>query len=86
MPRGKASVQLYDARTQIPAGISVEHGNADVDEAIELAGADEAPRESELSEHIVGQLRMAYDELLNAPIPDHLRKLLTDLLDQEGKS
>lgn len=86
MPRGKASVQLYDGTIHGPSRISVQGGNADVAEAVKLPSTSEVSREGELSEHIVGQLRMAYDELLNAPIPDHLQKLLTDLLDQEGKS
>jgi hypothetical protein len=64
----------------------MKRGNADVAEAVKLHSTSEPRCESELSEHIVGQLRMAYDELLNAPIPDHLQKLLTDLLDEEGKS
>lgn len=40
----------------------------------------------ELGGQIVNQLRYAYDELLDEPIPDHLLKLLEKLSDPEGKS
>jgi anti-sigma factor NepR-like protein len=86
MPRGKATVQLYNATMRDPPRILVQSGDGDVAEAVKLPQTSERTGDSELSEHIVGQLRVAYDELLNAPIPDHLQKLLTNLLDQEGKS
>lgn len=85
MPRGKASVQLYDTRSQNAAPIAV-HGNNCASEEVKRDCALEAAEETELSEQIVDQLRMAYDELLNAPMPDHLQKLLTNLLDREDKS
>lgn len=44
-----------------------------------------APK-GEMAGLIVDQLRRAYDELLNEPVPDHLRKLLADLSDAEDKS
>jgi hypothetical protein len=40
----------------------------------------------ELAGRIVQQLRFAYDELLNEPIPDHLRKLLSDLSEREDNA
>jgi Anti-sigma factor NepR len=87
MARGKASVQLYD------------HTGEDLARSLDgrpaltlVAGAKPAGTPcgavitSSLDEHIADQLRLAYDALLHAPIPDHLNKLLTDLCEAEGKS
>lgn len=41
---------------------------------------------SELSGQIVKQLRSAYDELVEAPIPNHLLELLSKLSTVEKKS
>jgi hypothetical protein len=42
--------------------------------------------EQELAGRIVHQLRAAYDELLHEPIPDHLRRLLSDLSEKEDNA
>ncbi len=88
MARGKASVQRRDH-------VSIDQPrNADGRSPLTLVASrtnsapePSAPKpDSGLAEHIVDQLRVAYDELLSAPIPDHLNKLLTDLCKAEGKS
>jgi hypothetical protein len=83
MQRGKPSVQHY--RTAQDMLKKCECGT----EKTILAGEPREARhdthggEGELAGRIVQQLRFAYDELLNEPIPDHLRKLLSDLSERE---
>ena len=91
MPRGKASVHIQDGTVHDSARI-LDH-RAGVAIFAERQGRDAgacarpAPAgESELSEQIEGQLRAAYDELLSAPVPEHLQSLVASLLEQEGQS
>jgi hypothetical protein len=59
-------------------------GQADI--AI-FPGADPADYDGmPLAAHLVDQLRQAYDELLNEPVPPHLQKLLAELGKAEEKS
>jgi Anti-sigma factor NepR len=88
MVRGKASVQLSD-----PAGGHLTPSRPDRPQTRHMTGEPEpddkqrgSEAKAELAEHIVGQLRLAYDELLNAPIPDHLQRLLAALGKAGGKS
>lgn len=87
MQRGKPSVQRYhhpaqdrlkmpESRTEI---IISEEKTGEVRD-----GASGG--EQELAGRIVQQLRVAYDELLHEPIPDHLRKLLSDLSEKEDNA
>jgi Anti-sigma factor NepR len=86
MARGKASIQRFEHWED---GLARLNGRTDfgpvasVSTATTLRRADGA---SEIDAHIVDQLRLAYDELLSAPIPNHLNKLLTDLCKAEDKS
>lgn len=88
MVRGKPSVQLYDdVEANLTGAFNGRSNSALL--AIELQEESKQSEEKspdELGEHIVDQLRAAYDELLNAPLPDHLQKLLTDLCKAEGRS
>ncbi len=88
MARGKASVQRRDHVSIDPPpnvdGRSLLTLVANRTNSAQTACAPEA--DTGLAEHIVDQLRVAYDELLSAPIPDHLNKLLADLCKAEGKS
>jgi hypothetical protein len=85
MARGKASVQRYEHVGEGPRG----HLNGGANLTIVTGVAPRAETQcvpeasSSLAEHIVDQLRVAYDGLLSAPIPDHLNKLLADLCKAE---
>ena len=86
MQRSKPSVQHY--RTAQDMLKKCECGT----EKTILAGDPREARhdahggEGELAGRIVQQLRFAYDELLLEPIPDHLRKLLSDLSEREDNA
>jgi hypothetical protein len=88
MARGKASVQRYEHVGDDPRGnlngranLTLVTGGARSAETLCVPEAN-----SSLAEHIVDQLRVAYDGLLSAPIPDHLNKLLADLCKAEEQS
>jgi hypothetical protein len=86
MQRGKPSVQHYHTAQDMLK--KCECGT----EKTNSAGNPREPRddargsEGELAGRIVQQLRFAYDELLSEPIPDHLRKLLSDLSEREDNA
>ena len=88
MARGKASVQfnhhLGDVLTQFLDDTSNVPMAAGEDGQVQKQCVAEA--ETDLGEHVAEQLRAAYAELLNEPIPDHLNKLLATLCKVEGKS
>jgi hypothetical protein len=88
MARGRASVQLYDnAEGDLAPMINERADLAIITGGLEAAdGQCIAEPRSELSEQIIGQLKVAYDGLLSEPIPDHLRKLLADLCEAEDRS
>ena len=88
MARGKASVQRYEHVGDDPRGklngratLTLVTGRAQPAETQYVPKANPS-----LAEHIVDQLRVAYDGLLSAPIPDHLNKLLADLCKAEEQS
>jgi hypothetical protein len=81
MPRGKVSVQHELALR--PDIVRMLDGRADI--AI-FPGVDPANQETPLAAHLVDQLRLAYDELLNEPVPSHLQRLLAELGKAEEKS
>jgi hypothetical protein len=81
MQRGKPSVQHY--RTAQDMLKKCECGT---EKTISAGDHDAHGGEGELAGRIVQQLRFAYDELLNEPIPDHLRKLLSDLSEREDNA
>jgi hypothetical protein len=84
MQSGKPSVQLL--------GSSM----TDVNEAFDVDLAPQATNDAnikplgepvpELAGHIIGQLRSAYDRLVDEPVPDHLLALVANLSDPEAKS
>ena len=88
MARGKASVQRYERVGEDRPG----NLNGQATLALVTGGAQPAAMQylpeagPSLAEHIVDQLRVAYDGLLSAPIPDHLNKLLADLCKAEEQS
>lgn len=88
MQRGKPSVQHYDHTAQDmlktrECGTEKTISAGDAGEGRDSASGG---GEKELAGRIVQQLRFAYDELLHEPIPDHLRKLLSDLSEREDKA
>jgi hypothetical protein len=88
MQRGKPSVQHYDHTA--PNMLKTRECGTDKSIILDCSGQDRTDAsgagEKELAGRIVEQLRFAYDELLHEPIPDHLRKLLSDLSDREDKA
>jgi hypothetical protein len=87
MQRGKPSVQHYEGTAQE----MLKTLESDGTKVISLRGVGQSrnggedPAGGEPAGHIVQQLRLAYDELLCEPIPDHLRKLLATLSELEDK-
>lgn len=87
MARGKAFVQRNEHQEEDLARILIRRPAFAIVESVSTTVAICCVNAaSELDAHIVDQLRLAYDELLSAPIPDHLNKLLTDLCQAEDKS
>jgi hypothetical protein len=85
MQRGKPSVQHYHTAQDM-----LKKRECGTEKTISASdprgGRDDAHGDGELAGRIVQQLRYAYDELLHEPIPDHLRKLLSDLSEREDNA
>jgi hypothetical protein len=86
MQRRKPSVQHYHTAQDMLK--KCKCGTDNTNSAGEPCEGRDDPHagEQELAGRIVQQLRFAYDELLNEPIPDHLRKLLSDLSEKEDNA
>lgn len=91
MQRRKASVQQGTGREMRKALKSEIGKAAAMNKPEDLGnqdlgnGAAACAPSGEMAGLIVNQLRRAYDELLNEPVPDHLRQLLVTLSEAEDK-
>jgi hypothetical protein len=82
MPRGKVHVQHEHDLRQDMTRVLDRPAEITVFPATDSDGYAASP----LAAHLVDQLRYAYDELRNEPIPPHLQELLDDLCKAEEES
>ncbi len=86
--------RVFEARSDITLAKNLAralHRAADGYVGARCTLGDSKPRQPErdspeLAEHITNHLRVAYDELLNEPVPEHLKRLLANLCEAEDKS
>jgi hypothetical protein len=55
-------------------------------EKINVFRSAPADRPPELANHILVQLKSSYNQLLEEPLPENIRKLLTELSERENNS